>query len=174
MLRLGAEREEVAVVDDQRGSPTFVGHLAAATRRLLEQPYGVWHVAAAGDCTWADFAEAIFEEALGLSCRVRRISSAELGPPRSAPCLLSPPQREAGRAGVAPLARWPARDARRHPGWEAGRITGHDELLVPDDLDPRRATRGGLDAIYAIERWPDWWPGVKRVEKLESGATTVA
>jgi dTDP-4-dehydrorhamnose reductase len=84
MLRLGAEREEVAVVDDQRGSPTFVGHLAAATRRLLEQPYGVWHVAAAGDCTWADFAEAIFEEA-GLSCRVRRISTAELGRPAPRP-----------------------------------------------------------------------------------------
>ena len=84
MLRLGAERDEVAVVDDQRGSPTFVGHLAAATRRLLEQPYGVWHVAAAGDCTWADFAEAIFEEA-GLSCRVRRISTAELGRPAPRP-----------------------------------------------------------------------------------------
>ncbi len=41
MLRLGAEREEVAVVDDQRGSPTFVGHLAAATRQLLDLPFGI-------------------------------------------------------------------------------------------------------------------------------------
>ncbi len=78
MLRLGASRDEVAVVDDQRGSPTYVGHLAAATRELLELPYGVWHVAADGDCTWAEFAEAIFEAA-GLSCRVRRIASEELG-----------------------------------------------------------------------------------------------
>jgi dTDP-4-dehydrorhamnose reductase len=78
MLRLGAERSEVAVVDDQRGSPTYVGHLAEATRRVLELPYGVYHVAAAGDCTWADFAEAIFEEA-GLETRVRRISTAEFG-----------------------------------------------------------------------------------------------
>jgi dTDP-4-dehydrorhamnose reductase len=76
MLRLGAEREEVAVVDDQRGSPTYVGHLAAATDAVLELPFGVYHLAADGDCTWADFAEAIFEEA-GLSCRVRRISTAE-------------------------------------------------------------------------------------------------
>jgi dTDP-4-dehydrorhamnose reductase len=80
MLRLGAEREEVAVVDDQRGCPTYVGHLAVATRELVdaESPFGVWHLAAAGECTWADFAEAIFEEA-GLRCRVRRISTAEFG-----------------------------------------------------------------------------------------------
>ncbi len=78
MLRLGRERDELQVVDDQRGSPTYVGHLAAATRELFELPYGLYHVAAAGDCTWADFAEAIFEEA-ELSCRVRRISTAEWG-----------------------------------------------------------------------------------------------
>jgi dTDP-4-dehydrorhamnose reductase len=84
MLRLGAERDEVAVVDDQRGSPTYVGHLADATRELLEKPYGVYHVAADGDCTWAEFAEAIFEDA-GLDCRVRRISTAELGRPAPRP-----------------------------------------------------------------------------------------
>ncbi|MEI7760913.1 MAG: dTDP-4-dehydrorhamnose reductase [Thermoleophilia bacterium] len=80
MLRLGAERDEVAVVDDQRGCPTYVGHLAAATRELVDtdMPFGVWHLAASGDCTWADLAEAIFEEA-GLHCRVRRISTAEYG-----------------------------------------------------------------------------------------------
>ncbi len=78
MLRLGAEREEVAVVDDQRGSPTYVGHLAAATEQVVALPFGVLHVAAGGDCTWADFAEAIFEEA-GLTCRVRRVASSEFG-----------------------------------------------------------------------------------------------
>jgi dTDP-4-dehydrorhamnose reductase len=84
MLRLGRERDEVAVVDDQRGSPTYVGHLAEATRRILELPYGLYHVAADGDCTWAEFAEAIFEEAR-LPCRVRRISSAELDRPAPRP-----------------------------------------------------------------------------------------
>ena len=84
MLRLGAERDDVAVVDDQRGSPTYVGHLAAATRELLELPYGTWHVAADGDCTWADFAEEIFSQ-VGLTCRVRRISSAEYGAPAARP-----------------------------------------------------------------------------------------
>ena len=81
MLRLAAERDEVSVVDDQRGSPTYVGHLAAATRQVVHLPYGVYHVAAEGDATWADFAEAIFEEA-GLDTRVRRIATADLDPPR--------------------------------------------------------------------------------------------
>jgi dTDP-4-dehydrorhamnose reductase len=84
MLRLGAERDEVAVVDDQRGCPTYVGHLADATRELVELSYGTYHLAPDGDCTWADFAEAIFEEA-GLDCSVRRITTAELGRPAPRP-----------------------------------------------------------------------------------------
>jgi dTDP-4-dehydrorhamnose reductase len=84
MLRLGFERDEVAVVDDQRSAPTYVGHLAAATRELLDRPFGVWHVAASGDCTWAEFAETIFEEA-GVDCRVRRVTTAELGHPAPRP-----------------------------------------------------------------------------------------
>jgi dTDP-4-dehydrorhamnose reductase len=78
MLRLGREREEVAVVADQRGCPTYTGHLAEATKQIVHLPFGIYHVAAAGDCTWADFAEAIFEEA-GLPTRVRHITTAEYG-----------------------------------------------------------------------------------------------
>ena len=84
MLRLGAERDEVSVVDDQTGSPTYVGHLAEATRELLALPQGIWHVAAEGECTWAGFARAIFEEA-GLDCRVRAITTTELGRPAPRP-----------------------------------------------------------------------------------------
>src|SRR5439155_4194398 len=80
MLELGERQEEVRVVDDQRGSPTYVGHLAEATRELLRRSHGVWHLAAEGDCTWAEFAEAIFEEA-GLACRVVRVSTEQLGRP---------------------------------------------------------------------------------------------
>jgi len=80
MLRLGAERDEVSVVDDQRGCPTYVGHLADATRELVDAGagFGIWHLAAGGDCTWADFAEAVFEDG-GLDCRVRRITTVEFG-----------------------------------------------------------------------------------------------
>ena len=103
MLRLGAEQDEVAVVDDQRGSPTYAGHLAHAVRELVDGlPYGLWHVAADGDCTWADFAAAIFEDA-GLDCRVRRIASSELDrrAPRPAYSVL-----RSGRAGAPLLPHW--------------------------------------------------------------------
>ena len=89
MLRLGAERDEVSVVADQRGCPTYVGHLADATREVLELPEGIWHVAAEGECTWAEFARAIFEEA-GLStaacARSRPRSSAGLPRGRRTRC----------------------------------------------------------------------------------------
>jgi dTDP-4-dehydrorhamnose reductase len=84
MLRLGVERDEVRVVDDQRGCPTYVGHLAAATREILDRPRGVWHLAAGGECTWAEFAAAIFEEA-GIRCRVVPIATEELGAPAPRP-----------------------------------------------------------------------------------------
>ncbi len=84
MLRLGPERQEVAVVDDQVGSPTYVGHLAAATRRVVQLDPGIWHIAAEDQCTWAEFASAIFEEAR-IECRVRPISTAELGRPAPRP-----------------------------------------------------------------------------------------
>jgi dTDP-4-dehydrorhamnose reductase len=57
---------------------------AAAIPWVLDLPYGIYHVAADGDCTWADFAEAIFAER-GLARRIRRITTAELGRPAPRP-----------------------------------------------------------------------------------------
>jgi dTDP-4-dehydrorhamnose reductase len=101
MLRLGAERDELSVVDDQCGSPTYVGHLAEATRELVERPQGVWHVAAEGDCTWAGFAEAIFEEA-GLECRVRRSTGGGFGAPAPRPAY----SVLRSEKGAPPLPHW--------------------------------------------------------------------
>ena len=84
MLAVAGEREEVAVVDDQRGSPTYVGHLADAVTQLVALPHGTWHVAASGDCTWLEFADAIFRHA-GLETRARPVSTAELARPASRP-----------------------------------------------------------------------------------------
>jgi dTDP-4-dehydrorhamnose reductase len=85
MLRLGAEREEVSVVDDQIGCPTYAGHLAAA---LVEIAYkrltGVMHVAGGGQCTWYDLAVAAFE-ATGTDCVVHRTTAADFGRPAPRP-----------------------------------------------------------------------------------------
>jgi dTDP-4-dehydrorhamnose reductase len=104
MLELGRERDEVAVVGDQRGCPTYVGHLAEAVRQVVELPGGIWHLAAGGDCTWAEFAEAIFEDA-GLECRVRRITSAELDRPATRPAYSV---LRSGRPGAPGLPNWRA------------------------------------------------------------------
>jgi dTDP-4-dehydrorhamnose reductase len=85
MLRLGAERDEVTVVDDQLGCPTYTGHLASALVRVAEQRLqGVLHVAGGGQCTWWDLAVATFERA-GLNVKVHRGSSADLGRPAPRP-----------------------------------------------------------------------------------------
>lgn len=80
MLRLGAERDELRVVADQRGCPTFAGDLAAAVRqiviRLAEDetaPTGTFHFVNEGEATWAEFADAIMERATARGARAARI-----------------------------------------------------------------------------------------------------
>jgi dTDP-4-dehydrorhamnose reductase len=77
MLMLSEQQNEVRVVADQVGCPTYVGHLARVIPQLIELPKDVWHIAAAGVCSWAEFAQAIFEEA-GRKCRVIEITSDQL------------------------------------------------------------------------------------------------
>ncbi|PZR66853.1 MAG: dTDP-4-dehydrorhamnose reductase [Solirubrobacterales bacterium] len=85
MLRLAGEREELAVVDDQTGSPTFTGHLAEALIALAErQSTGVHHIAGAGACTWFRFSEEIFAQT-ATSCRVSPSTTAEQRRPAPRP-----------------------------------------------------------------------------------------
>jgi dTDP-4-dehydrorhamnose reductase len=84
MLELARRRDEVHVVDDQWGCPTYTGHLATAIREIVRLPHGVYHLAADGECTWAEFAEAIFAEA-GFRCRVTGVRTAELRRPAARP-----------------------------------------------------------------------------------------
>jgi dTDP-4-dehydrorhamnose reductase len=105
ILRLAGERDEVAVVSDQVGCPTFTGHLAQALVGLAETPRpGILHVAATGGCSWRDFAAAIVAGA-GARCVVRPISTAEYP---------TPARRPANSVLVS------ERDAPRLPSWEDG------------------------------------------------------
>jgi dTDP-4-dehydrorhamnose reductase len=84
MLALGRERDELRVVDDQVGCPTYTGHLAEALRELVRSvAYGIHHVAGGGEpCSWFEFAGAIFEEA-GVEVRLTPCTTEEF--PRPAP-----------------------------------------------------------------------------------------
>lgn len=82
MLRLGSEREQLSVVFDQVGSPTYAGDLAAAILTVLEQAEkgsfvpGVYHFSNEGVCSWYDFAVKIMELG-GKTCQVAPIESKE-------------------------------------------------------------------------------------------------
>jgi dTDP-4-dehydrorhamnose reductase len=83
MLGLGLSRDEVRVVDDQAGCPTYTVHLAGGLLRLVaDEARGVHHVAGDGSCTWYDFAREIFTQA-GIRCRVLPCGTSDL--PRPAP-----------------------------------------------------------------------------------------
>jgi dTDP-4-dehydrorhamnose reductase len=85
ILRAGAERDRLTVVDDQVGCPTFTGHLATALLSLAQDPLpGIVHVAGAGGCSWFDFAREIVRLA-GLGCEVVPGTTAELGRPAPRP-----------------------------------------------------------------------------------------
>jgi dTDP-4-dehydrorhamnose reductase len=61
MLELAKNRDEVRVVDDQRSSPTYAPHLAAAIAKLLDAPqWGIWHLAGHGDATWYDLTRELY------------------------------------------------------------------------------------------------------------------
>jgi dTDP-4-dehydrorhamnose reductase len=85
ILRLAAERDELNVVDDQIGCPTFTGHLAAALIDLATRrspPVGIVHVAGGGYGSWYEFAREIVARS-GLSCEVKPCTTADM--PRPAP-----------------------------------------------------------------------------------------
>jgi dTDP-4-dehydrorhamnose reductase len=85
MLRLGAERDELRVVDDQIGCPTFTGHLAEALLELARtEDYGIHHLAGAGSCSWFEFAREIFERS-GVDCRVEPCTTDEYPLPARRP-----------------------------------------------------------------------------------------
>ena len=130
MLRLAAEREEIGVVDDQRGQPTFADDLAAVGAHVAEslssddrpELYGIFHAAGSEDLTWCGFARAIMAASAargGPSCRVKAITSADYPTPvrRPADSRLSSDRLRTVH-GIAPGS------------WRYGLDTTLDRLLV--------------------------------------------
>lgn len=85
MLNIGKEKGEVGVVADQIGSPTSAKELAKAIHVLEPTDnYGVFHGTCEGYCSWADFAEKIFEYA-GMEVKVNRLTTEEYPTPAKRP-----------------------------------------------------------------------------------------
>lgn len=100
MLRLGRDgRDEIGVVADQVGSPTYTGHLAPALVEIAERRLtGVMHVAGGGQCSWAELAAATYAAA-AVDCEVRPLTTAEypLPAPRPAWSVLASERPEVPR-----------------------------------------------------------------------------
>jgi dTDP-4-dehydrorhamnose reductase len=85
MLRLASTQNEVLVVRDQVGSPTYTWHLAYGIVRLIEGvEFGIHHMAAGGACSWYDFAREIFDQAK-VECLVLSATTDMLGRPAPRP-----------------------------------------------------------------------------------------
>lgn len=106
MLRLAETRNELRVVDDQIGSPTFTADLAPLLCDMLEtENYGVYHATNEGYCSWAELAEAVFRLS-GKNVTVRHVSTEEYGARAARPknSGLSKSSLDAG--GFARLPGW--------------------------------------------------------------------
>ena len=87
MLRLGKEKEELGVVFDQVGSPTYAADLAGAILKVAESEKfvpGIYHYSNEGVASWYDFALAIFELS-GVSCKVKPVLSENFPTPAKRP-----------------------------------------------------------------------------------------
>ncbi len=86
MLKLSKEKEELNVVNDQHGSPTYTEDLASIIKQIIDKkiPYGIYHTTNIGYTTWFDFTKKIFELS-NISCKVNPVTSEEFVRPAKRP-----------------------------------------------------------------------------------------
>ncbi len=108
MARLAAEGKNPAVVDDQRGSPTWSRHLAQALVELArsQAPVGIYHATGSGDTTWFGFAQAIFDELGADPARVSPTGSDAYPSPVKRPAYSVLSDRTWREAGLTPMPEW--------------------------------------------------------------------
>ena len=106
MLRLGSERKELNVVDDQIGSPTYTADLAVLLCSMIRtDKYGAYHATNEGYCSWAEFAQAIMDEA-GLKCVVHPIPTSAYPTAAKRPLNSRMSKRSLDLAGFQRLPSW--------------------------------------------------------------------
>lgn len=106
MLRLGAEREMLTVVDDQIGSPTYTPDLARLICDLIEtEHYGIYHGANENYCSWAEFAAEIMKKG-GRNCIIKPIPSSEYPTKAQRPLNSRLSKKCLDDIGIARLPSW--------------------------------------------------------------------
>ncbi|MFQ6066296.1 MAG: dTDP-4-dehydrorhamnose reductase [bacterium] len=86
ILKLTEEKEELTVVDDQMGSPTYTKDLAQEMKKLLSSSsYGIYHLTNSGRCSWYEFAREILKLAGLREVKVKPITSKQLNRPARRP-----------------------------------------------------------------------------------------
>lgn len=106
MLRLGSERKELNVVDDQIGSPTYTADLAVLLCSMIRtDKYGAYHATNEGYCSWAEFAQTIMDEA-GLKCVVHPIPTSAYPTAAKRPLNSRMSKRSLDLAGFQRLPSW--------------------------------------------------------------------
>lgn len=86
ILNLAKEKNEISVVNDQVGSPTYTKDLAHFIAELVQtELYGIYHASNSGFCSWFDFARAIFKIANFSQIKVKPVSTQELNYPAPRP-----------------------------------------------------------------------------------------
>lgn len=106
MLRLGKERNEVSVVCDQIGSPTYTVDLAPLLCDMIEtEKYGTYHATNEGFCSWAEFAKEIFKLA-GYETKVNFIKTSEYPTRAKRPLNSRLSKKSLDEAGFSRLPSW--------------------------------------------------------------------
>ena len=120
MLRLAGEREQLRVVCDQRGRPTYAGDLAKAIARLVSNidapvlPWGTYHLSGGVETTWDEFARYVFQRAVEVEL-IERPPDVESIPSSEYPT----PARRPMNSVLEPTAIL-AEVLDRQPDWRAG------------------------------------------------------
>ena len=106
MLRLGKERDQVNVVCDQIGSPTYTADLAPLLcDMVMTEKYGIYHATNEGICSWADFAAEIFRQG-GCRAKMHPIPSSEYPAKAARPCNSRMSKKSLDEAGFSRLPSW--------------------------------------------------------------------
>lgn len=103
--RLLSERDEISVVNDQKGSPTYTYDLALKIKELIGRGYGTYHITNSSDCTWYDFAVEI-AKLKDSSTKVNPVTSEEFKLPAPRPAYSVLGSTMLGLEGIQPARHW--------------------------------------------------------------------